>query len=116
MTTATTLYGIKNCDTVKKARQWLDQHQIAYHFHDFRQDGIGRAEVEQWIKQLGWETVVNKRSTSWKELTPAKREAMDAATAATAILENPTLVKRPLLALNGQFSVGFKAADYQEKF
>lgn len=112
----TTLYGIKNCDTVKKARQWLDSNKIDYRFHDFRQDGIEQEQVTQWIKQLGWETVVNKRSTTWKTLTPADREAMNTNTAISAILNNPTLVKRPLLDINGQFSVGFKATDYAEKF
>ena len=112
----TTLYGIKNCDTVKKAQKWLDQHNVDYKFHDFRQDGIEKNQVSQWIDQLGWETVVNKRSTTWKALDDASKNSMDSKTAIDAILENPTLVKRPLLDLNGVFSVGFKAADYEAKF
>ncbi|ARN74975.1 ArsC family reductase [Oceanicoccus sagamiensis] len=112
----TTLYGIKNCDTVKKARQWLDDHNADYQFHDFRATPITQAQVEAWIGQLGWDTVVNKRSTSWKQLSEAQRNSMDQDTAIAAILDNPTLVKRPLLDIDGSFTVGFKASIYQDLF
>lgn len=108
-----TLYGIKNCDTVKKARLWLDQNGIDYHFHDFRVDGLAHQQAQRWIEQLGWETVVNRRSTSWKQLDNSARETMDTASAITAIVNNPTLVKRPLLDIDGRYNTGFKAADYQ---
>ena len=112
----TTLYGIKNCDTVKKARKWLDQAGVSYRFHDFREDGIDKKQVTQWMKALGWETVVNKRSTTWKQLDPAQRDAMNEASAIATVLEHPTLIKRPLLDIDGEFHVGFKEADYQQLF
>ena len=71
----TTLYGIKNCDTVKKARKWLDNKAIDYQFHDFRVDGLERAQLEEWVAELGWETLVNKRSTTWKQLDQATNRA-----------------------------------------
>lgn len=111
-----TLFGIKNCDTVKKARQWLEQNGVEHQFHDFREDGINSEQVNNWLKELGWQTLINKRSTSWKQLDPAQREAMDNALAATAIMAQPTLIKRPLLDLGDKRSVGFKAADYQALF
>lgn len=112
----TTLYGIKNCDTVKKARQWLEHKNVSYHFHDVRNDGLDKKQVADWVAQLGWENVVNKRSTSWKELPPAQREAMAEASAIEAIIATPTLFKRPLLAHNGRYHVGFKPADYEKLF
>ncbi len=111
-----TLYGIKNCDTVKKARQWMEQQSIDYCFHDFRVDGIDQAQVTRWIDQLGWEALVNKRSTTWKQLDQATREALNDKTVTEVILENPTLIKRPLLDIDGSYSVGFKAAEYQALF
>lgn len=113
--TTPTLYGIKNCDTVKKARKWLDEHNIHYHFHDFRAEDLNSDEVSMWIQQLGWDKVVNKRSTSWKQLSAEERDNMDECSAVTAILNNPTLVKRPLLDIDGQYSVGFSADDYKSK-
>jgi Spx/MgsR family transcriptional regulator len=111
-----TLYGIKNCDTVKKARQWLDQNNINYRFHDFRVDGLELQQAQLWVQQLGWETVVNRRSTSWKQLDSSARETMNTTSAIAAIVANPTLVKRPLLDIDGRFNTGFKAADYQLLF
>lgn len=111
-----TLYGIPNCDTVKKARNWLDQAGVDHQFHDFRKDGLDSAQVQAWIDELGWETLVNKRSTSWKALDEGQRAAMDAQTALAAIMASPTLIKRPLLD-NGQLrKVGFKAAEYETLF
>ncbi len=112
----TILYGIKNCDTVKKARKWLDSNNIDYQFHDFREQGVNKKQVTNWVKALGWETVVNKRSTTWKQLGADQRESMDEASAINAIMENPTLVKRPLLQRHNDFYVGFKAADYDTLF
>lgn len=109
----TTLYGIKNCDSVKKARKWLEKNQVAYQFHDFRSDGLSAEQVNAWIDTLGWETLVNKRSTSWKALDESIKNTMSAKTATAAILASPTLIKRPLLATKAQLMVGFKDADYQ---
>lgn len=113
---STTLYGIANCDTVRKARRWLDAQGIAYDFHDLRVDGVDRVALERWIDALGWETLVNRRSTSWKALDAATREAMNARSAAEQVLAAPTLIKRPLLDLDGELEVGFSAARYGEIF
>ncbi|MGB1140297.1 MAG: ArsC family reductase [Halioglobus sp.] len=111
-----TLYGIKNCDTVKKARKWLDEHGVDYRFHDFREDGIDRTAVAGWIGELGWESVVNKRSTSWKALDEGARSAMDEASALEAIMDQPTLVKRPLLDTGRERFTGFSADNYNRIF
>ncbi|WP_339671363.1 ArsC family reductase [Dasania marina] len=111
-----TLYGIKSCDSVKKARKWLDAHDVDYRFHDFRSDGINAQQVDGWLAALGWETLVNKRSTTWKQLSEDTRNAMDAKLAASVLLEQPTLIKRPLLDSGKGLSVGFKDSDYQQLF
>ncbi len=111
-----TLYGIKNCDTVKKARDWLDQHKVAYKFHDFRTDGLSEAQVSSWIDELGLDTLVNKRSTTWKELDESSKNNFDATSAIPIIAANPTLIKRPLLDTGKQKQVGFKDAEYGKIF
>lgn len=111
-----TLYGIKNCDTVKKARKWLEDRGIEYSFHDFRVDGLDEDQVRSWLQELDWQTLVNRRSTSWKALQPQQREAMDADSALVAILEQPTLIKRPLLDTGHERFIGFSAADYEKIF
>lgn len=110
------LYGIKNCDTVKKARKWLENEGIEYRFHDFREDGINKKQVEKWVKELGWEGVVNKRSTSWKALDESARTNMNAANAVSAIMAQPTLIKRPLLDTGNTRHTGFSAASYAQIF
>ena len=112
----TIIYGIKNCDTVKKARKWLDKAEVDYQYVDFREQGINRPQVTHWVHTLGWETLVNKRSTSWKQLDQTARETMDETAAIEAIMVQPTLIKRPLLEHRGALSVGFKDADYQNIF
>jgi Spx/MgsR family transcriptional regulator len=111
-----TLYGIKNCDTVKKARKWLDTHGIEYHYHDFREDGLDRQTVSGWLEELGWETLINKRSTSWKALDEASRESMNTHSALLAIMDQPTLIKRPLLDTGHQRHTGFSARGYETIF
>jgi arsenate reductase len=111
-----TLYGIKNCDTVKKARRWMEQHAIDYQFHDFRVDGLEPEQVQAWLDELGWESLVNRRSTTWKQLDPAVRDSLNASTVLPLILEQPTLVKRPLLDTGAQRYVGFKTTEYQAIF
>ena len=111
-----TLYGIKNCDTVKKARIWLETHKVDYRFHDFRSDGLSETKVKSWLKTLGIETLVNKRSTTWKELDDATKATFTESTAASIILTNPTLIKRPLLETTAATRVGFNATDYQILF
>ncbi len=112
----TTLYGISNCDTVKKARNWLDEAGVTFTFHDFRKDGLTSQQVEGWIKSLGWETLVNKRSTTWKGLSEEAKASLNDESVIALIVEQPTLVKRPLLEHNDHIGVGFKSADYQAVF
>lgn len=112
----TTVFGIKNCDTVKKARRWLDNAGVSYTFHDVREDGLNKSQVSRWAKSLGWETLVNKRSTTWKQLDDAVRQSLDDNSVIAVILEHPTLVKRPLLDVDSQYYVGFSEKTYQSIF
>lgn len=107
-----TLYGIKNCDTVKKARRWLDDNGISYHFHDVRTDGLDAARVDAWLGELGLE-LINRRSTSWKALDEQTRNELNVENAREVILAHPTLIKRPLLDTGRERRVGFKPAEYQ---
>jgi Spx/MgsR family transcriptional regulator len=110
---AYTLYGISNCDTVRKARRWLDAAQVEYRFHDVRQDGLAANVVESWLASRDWETVVNRRSTSWKALSEAERQGMDDDHALQAILQSPTLIKRPVLVGDDVLEFGFSTARYE---
>lgn len=113
----TTLYGIKNCDTVRKARRWLDQSSVEHNFHDFRQDGVNQKNIQNWLEALGAEALINKRSTTWKALSDAdKTKLSDNKALIDLIRANPTLIKRPLLDHNDEYHVGFKAELYQTIF
>ena len=110
-----TLYGIPNCDTVKKARTWLDQAGLSYHFHDFKKAGLDKATVAAWLKQVPWETLVNKKGTTWRGLSDEKKASVtDAASATALMLENTSVIKRPVLCTNNQVLVGFDPARYEE--
>jgi len=111
-----TLAGIKNCDSVKKARKWLEGHGVAYTFHDLREQGLERAELEQWLDAVGWETLLNRRSTSWKQLSEADRSDVDRDKALALMLANPTLIKRPVLINGKTIRAGFKEAEYKTIF
>jgi arsenate reductase len=111
-----TLYGIKNCDTVKKARKWLDSRGIDYRYHDFREDGLDHAALASWIAELGWQNLLNRRSTSWKALDEQVRQDMNDDTAYKAVISHPTLIKRPLLDTGHQRYAGFSAASYAKIF
>ncbi|MEM8560856.1 MAG: ArsC family reductase [Pseudomonadota bacterium] len=111
-----TLFGIKNCDTVKKARRWLDDRNVEYHFHDFREDGLERHRVAAWLSELGWETLVNKRSTSWKALDSISRQSMNPETALLAVMSQPTLIKRPVLDTGHERYTGFSEQSYDAIF
>ncbi len=111
-----TLYGIKNCDTVKKAREWLTKNNVTYHFHDFRTDGLSEDKVNNWIAEIGIETLVNKRSTTWKELDEITKTHFNEKNAVELIIDNPTLIKRPLLDTGTKKYIGFKDADYIKIF
>lgn len=112
----TMIYGIKNCDTVKKARTWLTSHKIDYQFHDFRTDGLNEAQVKTWLSALGLETLINKRSTTWKALDDAAKANLNEQSAVALLVAHPTLIKRPLLVTGKTTRVGFNAKDYQTLF
>lgn len=112
----TVLYGIKNCDTVKKARTWLDAHQVAYQFHDFRSDGLDRRDIASWLQILGAEKLINKRSTTWKQLSEQEKALALTKDAVDLILAHPTLIKRPLLDTGKSLHSGFKGTDYAQIF
>jgi len=110
------LYGIKNCDTVKKARRWLDEHQVNYRFHDVRTDGLNMAMVDHWIAAIGWEKVLNKAGTTWRKLDPATQKAVSADNVAALLLEHPAMIKRPVLDQQGNITIGFKPELYASRF
>ena len=107
-----TLYGIPNCDTMKKARKWLDEHGIDYAFHNYKKDGVPQAALKQWVEQLGWETLLNKRGTTWRKLDEAVKQNLDAGTAIDIMLAHPSIIKRPVLVSDGQLIVGFDTSVY----
>jgi arsenate reductase len=111
-----TLYGLATCDTTRAARKWLDGQGVSYAFHDVRTGGLTRAMVEGWVKKLGWEKVLNKASTTWRELPEEARAGLNDKSAVTLLLAHPTLVKRPVLDRGGGLSLGFKPATYAELF
>ncbi|MEE4250624.1 MAG: Spx/MgsR family RNA polymerase-binding regulatory protein [Alcanivoracaceae bacterium] len=111
-----TIYGIKACDTMKKSFVWLDQHKIDWQFHDYKKAGANDKDLQRWIKTFGWETVINRRGTSWKKLPEATRNSMDTAGAIKAALENPSLIKRPLIEGDGILEIGFDPAHWAEVF
>ena len=106
------LYGIKNCGTVKKARGWLEEQGRDYRFHDFKSAGLDAATLDAWLAGPGWETLLNKRGTTWRNLPPERKDNVGAAEARALMLENTSLIKRPVLAYDGGYLVGFDAAQY----
>ncbi len=109
-----TLYGIRNCDTMKKARAWLDEQGHDYAFHDYKIAGIGRAQLEAWCDELGWERLLNKSGTSFRKLPEADRQDLDARKAVALMLAQPSLIKRPVLDLGARRLVGFKPDAYRD--
>lgn len=112
----TVVYGIKNCDTVKKALKWLDNNNIAYRFHDFRTDGIDTSLIENFTQQLDWQLILNKRSTTFRALDDSIKNNLDEVSFKKIVLEQPTLIKRPVMLTNDTLHVGFKEQQYQELF
>ncbi len=111
------LYGIPNCDTVKKARTWLSDAGIDFTFHDFKKQGLEAAAVRAWLKDLDWEVLVNRKGTTWRNLPEQRRaEVVDAASALAVMLENPSVIKRPVLCGAGPAQVGFSGDQYQQTF
>jgi arsenate reductase len=112
---AVTIYGIANCDTMKKARAWLAEHGIDAAFHDYKKDGIDRVRLERWSKEVGWETLLNRAGTTFRKLADADKENIDERKAIALMLAQPSLIKRPVLELGkGKPLVGFKPALYHE--
>ncbi|MEO6379959.1 MAG: ArsC family reductase [Caulobacteraceae bacterium] len=110
------LYGIKNCDTMKKARVWLDDQGVAYRFHDYKAAGISRAALEGWARQVGWETLLNRAGTTFRALPDADKQGLDQAKAIALMLAQPTMIKRPVLDLGDRLLVGFKPDQYAAVF
>lgn len=113
-----TVYGIKNCNTVKSALDWLKKHQIEFEFHDYKAKGITDAKLRAWSKQVGWESLVNKRGTTWRQLDPAGQAKVTSEAAAIALMKEKTsIIKRPLIETDGQvLALGFDEAEYAKKF
>ena len=110
---AVTIYGIKNCDTMKKARAWLDDHGVTYDFHDYKSAGIDRDRLKTWCKTLGWETVLNRAGATFRALPDADKSGLTEAKAITLMLAKPSMIKRPVLDLGGRLLVGFKPEVYE---
>jgi arsenate reductase len=108
-----TLYGIKNCDTVKKARRWLQARGIEHRWHDFRADGLDPALLADWADRLGWERLLNRSGTTYRRLPPERTAGLNRERALALMLEQPTLIKRPVAARGGELRLGFREADWQ---
>ena len=113
---AVTLYGIKHCDTIRKARRWLIDQGIEFTFHDFRSDGLDRNLFKRWVEELGWEILLNKRSTTWRKLAPDVKKNIDQEMALHIMLEQPAIIKRPILDLGDRRIVGFSDETYRAVF
>jgi len=111
-----TMYGIKNCDTVKKARAWLEAHGVDYAFHDYKTAGIDRARLEGWAGQVGWEALLNRAGTTFKKLPDADREGLTQKKAIALMLAQPSMIKRPVVEKRGRITVGFKPELYEKTF
>jgi arsenate reductase len=113
---AITIYGIKNCDTMKKARAWLDANGVAYEFHDYKAVGIDRARLDAWAEEVGWETLLNRTGTTFRKLPDEKRGGLNQAKAIALMHAQPSMIKRPVLDIGGRLLVGFRVDAYQSAF
>lgn len=111
-----TMYGIKNCDTIKKAKKWLDNQQIEYTFHDYRVDGLDEQWLQSACQTLGWELVLNKRGTTFRQLDSEIKDNLTESSAIEQILLAPAMIKRPILSVDNQLHIGFKDTQYAEIF
>lgn len=111
-----TIYGIKNCDTMKKAFAWLERRKIVYTFHDYKKSGADEALLKKAIKRHGWENVINRKGATWRALPDRVKETMDESKAVGAALENPSLIRRPMMVRDGAVHPGFDEKDYNEIF
>jgi arsenate reductase len=111
-----TIYGIKNCDTMKKARAWLEAHRIAYAFHDYKSEGIDRASLERWAGVTGWETLLNRAGTTFRKLPDGDKQRLTEKKAIALMLAQPSMIKRPVLDAGGKLLVGFTPEHYEKTF
>lgn len=111
-----TMYGIKNCDTIKKARAWLENTGVDYQFHDYKKDGLTAELLNRWISELGWEALLNKRGTTWRKVDESIRDSIDESSARQLMLDNPSIIKRPLLDTGSRKVLGFSADEYATLF
>ena len=111
-----TLYGIKNCDTMKKARVWLDKHDVAYTFHDYKAEGVTKSDLEKWTAAVGWEVLLNRAGTTFRKLPDADKENVTEKKAVALMLAQPSMIKRPVLDVGGKLTVGFKPEVYAKVF
>jgi arsenate reductase len=116
MAAAVTIYGIKACDTMKKARTWLEGHGVDYGFHDYKAAGVDRAALEGWARQVGWEVLLNRSGTTFRKLPDADKAGIDQARAVSLMLAQPSMIKRPVLDVDGELIVGFKPEAYAARF
>jgi Spx/MgsR family transcriptional regulator len=116
MAEVTTLYGIANCDTIKKAKAWLANRGVEYHFHDYRKQGLDIELLKTWVDELGWEALVNRRGTTWRQLAAEVRDSLDTESAIEIMLDKPAIIKRPLLVNNGRSYLGFSDEHYSGIF
>ena len=107
------IYGIRNCDTIKKALKWLDNHSIDYQFHDYRKEGLPTELLQEFVARLGWEALLNKRGTTYRALSEAAKQGLDEPSALQLMLEQPALIKRPLLRMDDTYLLGFDEDRYQ---
>jgi arsenate reductase len=112
----TTIYGIKNCDTMKKARAWLDAKGVNYTFHDYKAAGIDRAHLEKWAGKVGWEILINRAGTTFRKLPDRDKEGLGEKKAIALMLDQPSIIKRPVLETGGKLLVGFKPEEYRAAF
>jgi arsenate reductase len=112
---AVTIYGIKNCDTMKKALAWLDGHGVAYGFHDYKAEGIDKDRLKQWSGVVGWETLLNRAGTTFRKLPDGDKEGLNERKALALMLAQPSMIKRPVLDLGGKLLVGFKPEIYDKE-
>lgn len=107
-----TMYGIPNCDTIKKAKNWLTQNNISFTFHDYRKDGVSEALIQQFCQQLGWEMVLNKRGTTYRQLSEEQKNTINEASVVTLLVNYPAMIKRPILSVENKLYIGFKPEHY----
>jgi arsenate reductase len=108
-----TIHGIKNCDTMKKARAWLDEKGVAYDFHDYKTAGIERSQLEKWVGKVGWESLLNRAGTTFRKLPDKDKEGLTEKRAIALMIAQPSMIKRPVLDAGGKLLVGFKPEEYQ---